>query len=536
MRGCLLAALVALAGCNQLLGIDDPPGDLCVGPCACRVDDDCGTHEFCHDQIKSRTCDCVAGYARGPADSCVWEGVVVDPGFTNAAAWTPTNQALVDDKVVGSRDPGVVLLGTGACGAAASQLVMMPRLARAEPLVAVITYRVVDMKGAAYSPAFGIRRSWSEGVPAFASSVEWTTERRCLGAGHYADPDSTGFGQEVRISIGHSRHAACGTETVAIDRFQIAAANPGECPPFGQVVNGLANEATGWIFGMNGVGASAGFAPGIGEDGSPGARMALGQRCNAAWAEVPLSPGLGSPMLSYYASSTPSTTVQAAVDLAALTDGVPGQTTRARFCVPAHLRGVAARLRVNPTYPTGIGLCADAVNAVAALDSVTLADNPACGTDPAIADPSFESGTLARQIAGAGARVLPTDQIADPIEGTRVLEMTASACPAAASAFVQVITPPPLDGAGGPAIAFWSRMTPGTNTSLQVRVDGGAGTPIPRDTVWHRNFVCLDPKLAGRAQEVRFDHATTLCPAGFSPETVYIDALEATHAPWCPPT
>ena len=66
-----------------------------MGTCECRADADCGAHEYCNDQVSTRSCDCVAGYMPW-GDRCAWRGVVEDPGFADPTAWAPASLATLD--------------------------------------------------------------------------------------------------------------------------------------------------------------------------------------------------------------------------------------------------------------------------------------------------------------------------------------------------------------------------------------------------------------------------------------------------------
>src|SRR5580692_5797212 len=120
-RICAVAML--LVGCDALFGIHELPtdasrdtylgdADLCVAPCECVVDSDCagsGAHYVCVNDITSRTCDCAAGYTAGSDGTCAWTGVVGNPGFTTATAWTLVGSATFDPTGMGSVDPGYVV-------------------------------------------------------------------------------------------------------------------------------------------------------------------------------------------------------------------------------------------------------------------------------------------------------------------------------------------------------------------------------------------------------------------------------------------
>jgi len=535
MREALAAMLVCLAGCNQLLGVEDPPlgGDACVGSCACRVDTDCGAHEYCNDQVSTRSCDCVAGYMPW-GDRCAWQGVVHDPGFSDPTAWAPASLATLDAAATGMKEPGVLKLPRDACAAAAAQMIEMPRFERAEPLVAVMTYRVVEALGNA-GPAFAIGQAWNETVPPSTPIGTWITERRCLGAGSYAAAGSQGRGQSVPLTLGQITGGLCRYNSLELDRFEIVPATPGECPLPGQVVNGLADDDGGWAFTTGSAGTAA-FVAGVGENRTRGARLGLPQCSSSALAEVPLSPDVadatGSPSLSYYVTSTANTSIYSYLGARSLPAIPPNQPTIVRFCVPAHQRGVPQRLRVYPSYVASP--CTDPINASGVLDSVKLESVAACGTDPAIADPGFESGTIG-ELYQSGTGTVRSIEDPGSHAGTHMLELQMSSCPSYAYAYVHAITPPASAG-GGPALAFWSRMTVGSNASMRVYATGLTNIAIPRDLQWRRGVICLDPKLAGRHQELFFYLAASSCTGTvtFPAESAFVDDLEVTTDPSCP--
>lgn len=154
---------------------------------------------------------------------------------------------------------------------------------------------------------------------------------------------------------------------------------------------------------------------------------------------------------------------------------------------------------------------------------------------PAIADPGFESGDLATTYtSGTGA----ARSIEDPRarSGVRVLELKLRSCPSSAYAHVRVLAPPPAHDAG-PALAFWFRMTAGAHAALRVHTHGGSADDLelPRDLQWRRGVMCLDPKLAGRAQELVFSwSATSPCAGDIPAERALLDDLEVTVDPSCP--
>jgi hypothetical protein len=449
------------------------------------------------------------------------------------------NLAIVDGAAAAAdqRDAGVLRLPTGACSAVASQRIRMPRYREAGPLVAQILYRDPGPVFFGAGPAFGIGRVWDEYAPGGFDPM-FRTIRRCLGAGHYAPASSTGRGVEVDLSVGRTLTAGCGQVAVEVDRFEILQAAPGECPELGQVVNGLAEQDGGWKFGANEY-ATAGFAAGVGEGGSRAGKLALRASCGSAGVAVPFSSGLvdptGSPALSFYVSSTANVSIEGNLGLPVIAGFPGGPPTTVHICLPASLRGVTSELSISP-FPTGNTPCDAPIDASAILDSVKLESTPACGTDPAIADPGFESGYLSaiQDFSSAGS-VRPIED-AGARSGARMLEMKVSTCSGQARAYVSVIVPSPSSDAG-PALRLWSRRAGDMTAALYVsKYDGsGAGLQVPYHPVWGRDVMCLDPKLAGRSQGVMFTlQAPEYCPGPLPDETAYLDDLEVTTDPSCP--
>src|SRR5882672_6716484 len=163
------ATTLLLAGCNAVFGIHElEPGDPCTGVCECKVDADCGApHTACIDQVTSRTCGCLAGYAMGPS-GCTWIGVVNDPNFDQISdKWSLSGMAMRDATTTegsGRQDPGqIVLLADDTCAnvGQVSQTIRMPRLSRAEPLVVRATY-AAGIGSSGFRPLIGIGSGWED--------------------------------------------------------------------------------------------------------------------------------------------------------------------------------------------------------------------------------------------------------------------------------------------------------------------------------------------------------------------------------------
>lgn len=536
MRSIAMALLVGLCGCNQILGVVDPPA-RCAGGCACTSDEECGLNQLCNNHDTSSTCDCAAGFQRTAA-GCEWQGIVVDPGFAQASTWTVMNDAALDVSAAtqGMRDVGVARLDAASCGAAFTQQVIMPRYSsKITPLVAEITYLMTGN----VAPTFGIGTVWST-VPN-ADQPGWNTARICLGGGQYATGKSSGVGEKVTLAVGRTVDSSClaGGPSVDIDHFEIVPAHLGECPVPGGVLNGLAETTGGWAFTPStpSTTLSAGFVSGAGENGSRGVQLLALNSCGPAKAVAPLSPAVvdatGSPALSFYVSTMPVVST-GPTDFTGTLDRsqipMPGgqQATTMRVCVPAPQRGSSNLLGVTMASSN----CA--LNASATIDTVQLENDPLCGTDPAIADPSFESGyplldTSTPDTTTTIRSVVPADSLAH--RGTHVLEMIAGSCIANASIRLHVLTPS-LEGSKGPGLTFWHRSTNGENSTLRALSYEGMTLPVSKPE-WKLASLCLDPKLAGRGQDVIVSLQPGSC-ANMLPAIVQIDDLAAITTADCP--
>jgi hypothetical protein len=536
MRSIAMALLVGLCGCNQILEVGDPPA-RCAGGCACNSDEECGLNQLCNNHDTSSTCECAAGFQLTAA-GCEWQGIVVDPGFAQASTWTVMNDAALDVSAAtqGMRDVGVARLDAASCSAAFTQQVSMPRYSsKITPLVAEITYLMTG----SVAPTFGIGTVWST-VPD-ADRPGWNTARVCLGSGQYADGKSSGVGEKVMLTIGRTVNSSClaGGPSVDIDHFEIVPAHLGECPVPGEVLNGLAEATGGWVFTPSTPSAtlSAGFVSGAGENGSRGVQVLAMNSCGPAKAVVPLSPAVsdatGSPALSLYVSTMPVVSTGPSDFTGSLDRSqipMPGvqQASTMRVCVPAPQRGSSNLLGITMSSAN----CA--LNATATIDTVHLENDPLCGTDPALADPSFESGyplldTSTPEITTTIHSVVPADRLAH--QGTRVLEMTAGSCTANASIRLHVLTPS-LEASKGPGLTFWYRSTNGGNSPLTVASYETMTLPMSTPE-WQPALLCLDSKLAGRGQDVIISLQPGSC-ANMLPAVAQIDDLAAITTAKCP--
>src|SRR5688572_6663056 len=262
--GPMWRVVILLAGCNNLLGIHeigvdagDGSGARCSEGCACAVDEDCADpYSVCLDEVVKSACVCSAGYTQG-ASGCAWSGVVADPAYTDPKHWTMTTNATLNGTApmqTGMIDPGTVQISSGnACREVGRvmQSIVMPKRARSEPLVAVMSYQSANTGFAGYytSPALGIGPVWNDSGWAYHQT--WSTAKRCLGAGQYAAAATKGRGAAIELSTTiYNEYCKyfSNTSTMLMDHIDIVPAGPMECPQPGVVVNGDAEGTTGWSF------------------------------------------------------------------------------------------------------------------------------------------------------------------------------------------------------------------------------------------------------------------------------------------------
>ncbi len=393
--------------CNSLFGIHDlrnadAGGDACA-LCQCTMDSDCpGAHMVCDIQPTSQLCTCAAGYGSGLDGACAWMGVVDDPGFTTNTAWTPVGPAAIDTTDPGHLDPGVGNVVDASCAnfGGFQQQVTMPRFSVAEPLVASVTYQQPMQSGPFTSEAsagFQLGGSWHDDAP---PSTAYVTQRTCLGAAQYAPESTTGVGVPLAFETFISEQVCQSSASIQIDHAEITTADTGECPAFGTALDGDAESGGGWTFTSGANGSFAEIVAGAGNNGTHGVELFTADNCDLTTAATVLSPAaVASPVFSFWHSNAPAG-LSATIDGKSLAITTGNSPTVDTYCLPPYLIGGTYTFRsTNEVELVGVA-CQSTQNVTVVLDDLTLSSDPACGSDPAIADPGFESG---RNIVGAQA-------------------------------------------------------------------------------------------------------------------------------------
>jgi hypothetical protein len=557
MRGAFGAIL--LVGCNSILGIHDLPPDqtspdgppaACSEGCACGSDADCGSHMYCDtSEVVSTTCSCVAGYT--DQGGCMWTGVVTDPGFMTTTAWTlGSGMSISPDYYDGSDmvDPGMALAqtsgqmgmpGTQTLSAEVSQSFVMPRLSRAEALAIELSARVtLNPIGVQASTELDVGARWSSNAFEMlgANPIEQSTfvrSQACLGEAQYAPETSSGSGEPQSLDLSAlvtGNLPPTGFE-IDFDHLEIVEPGANACPVPGTVTNGSAEGSDGWTFGAYGYdgadGVSAGYAAGVGVQGSRGVQLRLAERCDEAVATVPMSiampSGSAAVALSVYHKHSGATETLALSGESLVLSSDSGGVLDT-YCVPAALQGSIAQLTAELVDASE---CGSALVETADLDDVVLATDPGCMIVDGVVDPSFESGYLLMNVSrDAGDTVAAIDDGSAP-DGTHYLRLAIAATCDTAEWDAQVVTP---------------AQAPGVGTALTFQYNAPSGKLYAKGSLvptqgsgWQPSKVCLDAIAPGQTQSISFyvTDSPTLCGAAEA-VSAGIDTLALVADPTCP--
>jgi hypothetical protein len=544
--GSLAFAIVVSGACNALFGIHEltnhtaDAGDAGL-PNACDIDSQCtGAHVVCDTSAVPRACVCAAGYGSG-SGACTWTGVVANADFTTMDAWMPFGPAAIDTTEAGELGSGVGNVVDANCSNYGGfvQTVTMPRLSVAQPLVASLTYEAPEGDGPGdfveADAGFALATSFHDSGELADTYV---TERACLGAGQYAAETTTGVGVTMPLQVYINELECESSATLALNQVEIVPANDNECPSPGTALNGSAEGSGGWQF-QNGTTAGdvAAIVAGVGDNASHGVELLSIDLCDLESASTTFSVPAGPSQTFSFWHSTAADYLTATVDAHPLQ--LTGGTTATidTYCLPPYLAGSVFTFAAQD-YP-GIegGLCSTVEDARAVVDDLTLGSDPACGSDPYVADPGFESG---HAVVGNSENVAD-GAVAEPVtdsnahSGTRdfLFEITRSC---QASSFAPAVITPAAVGSDGPALSFWYRYPNAGTSEFYVPVYKGSFTPI-KDGLWHQALACLEPERAGHAATVDMeliDQTDGLCGSAVTVEQASIDDLAAVTDPSCP--
>ncbi|NNE16893.1 MAG: hypothetical protein HKN10_00315 [Myxococcales bacterium] len=465
-------------------------------------------------------------------------GVLEDPGFQNREAWTLSRGATVLPLERAPSDDGVAFFPpSAACNAGAvSQTVQMPSYEVGEPLVAEVTYRAQGL----YGLSLGFNRAWTQLEPTFDDA--WQTARVCLGEAAYGGP--------VLVQLGpREQHPSCFDQPegdIEVDHLAIVAADSGECPVPGEVLNGAAETNGGWKFETTGA-AEAGFAQGVGLEATSGVRLAREANGRAAaWTRlsVPSVESLQSPALRFWWRGTggrPFTFElgrfegigNAHLPLDTVTG--TGSALNYVYCLPPGTHGNVLDL----IFRTPVG---DSTNpSQLVIDDVEIVSDARCGASTDVLDPGFDAGptrvTGVKNFTPYTAAALRTEPSLSRTGDGGVLELLYSNEEALMSVETWVLVPD-SSGDEGPAVGFWSNVPVGAEKPIRSVLGRAAVNPaeLMVGGGWRRNEVCLPPEWSGRWFRVQW-RLGEIPPTGTAPIDppirIYIDELELTTSPAC---
>lgn len=462
--------------------------------------DACGAHEECDVTSRPPQCVCVAGYTGNP---CTWGGAPLDPDFESGEPWTKTNGATVlPFEGIAFFEPNA------ACNAGqVSQTFEMPRYADAEPLVAEVSYRANQTRGAeiGFGTAFSTLRPTGE---------ESVTARVCLGEAAYGGPIA------LRLSASE-RDEDCLVDplaTIEFDRLWISPAESGECPAPGEVLNGSAEpDLGGWLFEVDDPSTNTTptlpFQEGLGREGSSGARLyrAEGDYTYPAMVtqmSVPMPASVPGPALEFWWTGTEGgrARIEMGTYLGPRNIGrqvgrlfPDGEERTNRYCLPPWTHGSVVSLIFV------LELVDATVESELVVDDVRIVSDPRCGNSPSILDPGFDSAPNLWPGVREGGAVMRPDAIRvldDPTSantGRGVLEMRYTSL-AQRLRFTTWVLVPPSEGDQKPQLVFYSKVPQDAPIVINwfLGSDGVQSSELLPLGIWDRTEVCLPEEWAGR--------------------------------------
>jgi hypothetical protein len=470
-----------------------------------------------------------------------------DPEFLTGGAWTVTGSAAL------TTGAATFTTATMCDHGGIAQRLETPPVECVRPLVLTVRYALED--GDRLNFAAGVDGGWNAALLSNSGSGARLSQT-CLGAGLFAGGDATLFlgagpnpalcpahgGEELSLVLAHV--------SIDVDATDL-------CPIPGRVRNGdFEAGATGWTFAQRG--GAATIEAGAGEGGSFAAHLHTEHLCETptirGTVSLPTPKMVPHPALRFWMRGTSNAfaSVRIGAPPPAVSTGVTtlvgtNEAIRTSLCLPRWAQGTVQPLELALVDAQYTQRCATDSVRDFAFDDFELVSEPACA-DANVLDPGFEQAALARAPAPTWSieryddvpgslvemRVDPT--FAHTGKVAAVLSTT-TPCPRASVAADVTLARP--SGAAGPAVSFWYKAGPGTNTRLEVSLSALVGPvtlPVARPQAWTRARACLDPHLAGRPDLLRFSIVSETggtCADTFAAETFAIDDVALTTDPEC---
>jgi hypothetical protein len=465
-----------------------------------------------------------------------------DPGFMTSDAWTTTGSAQVTFGSAGfSNDTRCDFGGI-------SQTVPAPAVSCAWP-------PVLDIQGTflplALTQAGSISVRVNGGWNFFQPSAGTTTTRICLG------PRAFGGVADLFIGAGLPPYG-CTIQQVDLSaaafeltNVSVDADDRGACPPFATVRNGdFEAGATGWALVADA--ATAEIAPGVGDGGSFGARLAATHACSQprlqGTASLPLATMVPNPALRVWSRGTPGAM------MSLLIGGLPGQETYLRstgearvetVCVPPWAQGTVQSLLFG--FLDTNGLCDEPLAREVVLDDLGFVSDPNCAGEPNLRDGGFEQAASASTTASSwllrpnvqdtgGDVALHVD--AGFAHTGQVAALLTAETPCSAAALEASVTVPTPTATAGPAVVLWYKTNALADAQIGLTLTSLLTTvPFPAASAWTRVSACLDPRQAGRPDRLSIvvsGNGGECATLDDVPDTVAIDDVSLTTDPACP--
>jgi hypothetical protein len=467
---------------------------------------------------------------------------VRDPDFSSTTAWS-----VPDGVAVGA---GATFSLAAVCDhKAMRQTVLTPPPSCARPLVMTVTTALNDIDRVNF--VFGFGGKWYPQL--FAGTPTWTF---CLGASAFDGEQTLAFSAAINELLCPVLGAA---SSITFQHLSIAEDVQGMCPLPGLVTNGdFEHGAAPWTFALGG--GFAALAPGLGEGGSTGARIATDHLCEIpsirGVISVPSSAMLPNPALRVWLNGTSNAVASVRIgprppDYLLGATYVPGTggPAVANVCIPRWAQGTAQQLELGLAPTDYAEQCAMPPAQEIVFDGLSFVTDPACATDANVFDPGFELAADPTNAAAFWALqrhedVVDTSKVelvVDPTiahSGKVAARFTGSApCPVATLS--GSVTIPEPEGTSGPALKFWYDASGTSHLGLDVALGAlAAPVPLPATTGWAPVTACLDPRVATHPDLLTFsllsEDGGGNCLDGFPMETILLDDIELTTDPMCP--
>jgi hypothetical protein len=479
----------------------------------------------------------------GAAATCSVSGLQ-DPDFATSTAWTPIRGVTLS--------PGSATFDTATmCDhGGIAQTLSTPPLTCARPLVLTLGVSLEDEDKLSF--VAGVNGGWSSPVIPLGAQ----TLQICLGARVFGGAADLFLG--MGNNLGLCPPQLSGGPSLSIEHVSIGADVTGACPLPGTVPNGDFERGTDrWT--LHSVQGTAEIAPGLGEAGSLGARLATDRLCEGPFISgtisLPTSAMMPNPALRIWSKGTRNAvaSVRIGSPVHAFYTGatyLPGtdQAVVTNVCIPRWAQGTVQPLALAFVETAFNQVCKTDNARDFAFDGLSFVSEPACATDANVFDPGFEQVAVASGAASFWALDRYDDDLASRVEletdGTsahtgNVAAVLSTSTPCPRVSLSGGVTVPSPAGTQGPALRFWYQTSASTHTGLTVSLSAlAAPVPLPATSTWTQVTACLDPHLASRPDLLSFALASITgggtCADTFPTETVALDDIELAIDPSCP--